>query len=48
MANFISEDQIELALLQRPRHLGGYDALNCFTASPDDLNNGSGRATSAR
>ena len=42
MANFISEDQIELALLQRPQHLGGYDALNCFTASPDDLNDGSG------
>ena len=44
MANFISEDQIELALLQRPQHLGGYDALNCFTAATEDLNDGSGRS----
>ena len=43
MANFISEDQIEQALLQRLQHLCGYDALNCFTAQPDDLNDGSGR-----
>ena len=43
MANIISEDQIEQALLQRLQHLCGYDALNCFTATPDDLNNGSGR-----
>ena len=44
MANFISEDQIEQALLQRLQHLCGYDALNCFTATPDDLNDGSGRS----
>ena len=43
MPNFISEDQIEQALLQRLQHLCGYDALNCFTAQPDDLNDGSGR-----
>ena len=43
MANFISEDQIEQALLQRLQHLCGYDALNCFTAAPDDLKDGSGR-----
>lgn len=48
MANFISEDQIELALLQRPQHLGGYDALNCFTASADALNDGSGRGDKGR
>ena len=44
MANFISEDDIEQALLQRLQHLCGYDALNCFTATPDDLNDGSGRS----
>ena len=43
MPNFISEDQIEQALLQRLQHLCGYDALNCFTAQPDDPNDGSGR-----
>ena len=43
MANFISEDDIEQALVQRLQHLCGYDALNCFTATPDDLNDGSGR-----
>lgn len=41
--NFISEDDIEQALLQRLQHLCGFDALNCFTAQPDDLNDGSGR-----
>jgi type I restriction enzyme, R subunit len=45
MPNFISEDEIEQALLQRLQHLCGYDVLNCNTASPDDLNDGSGRAT---
>lgn len=43
MPNFISEDDIEQALLQRLQHLCGYDALNCFTATPDHLNDGSGR-----
>jgi type I restriction enzyme, R subunit len=42
--NFISEDDIEQALLQRLQHLAGWNALNCFTAQPDDLNDGSGRA----
>ncbi len=42
--NFISEDDIEQALLQRLQHLCGYNVLNCFTAQPDDLNDGSGRA----
>ena len=44
MPNFISEDDIERALLQRLQHLAGWNALNCFTAQPDDLNDGSGRA----
>ena len=44
MPNFISEDQIEQALLQRLQQLCGYDALNCFTAQPDDLHDGSGRS----
>ena len=46
--NFISEDDIEQALLQRLKHLCGFDALNCFTAQADDLNDGSGRADKRR
>jgi type I restriction enzyme, R subunit len=42
--NFISEGDIEQALLQRLQHLCGFDALNCFTAQPDDLDDGSGRS----
>lgn len=42
--NFISEDDIEQALLQRLQHLCGFDSLNCFTAQPDDLDDGSGRS----
>lgn len=41
---FISEDEIEQALVQRLQHLCGFDALNCFTAQADDLNDGSGRS----
>ena len=41
--NFISEDDIEQGLIQRLQHLCSFDALNCFTAHPDDLNDGSGR-----
>jgi len=43
MPNFISEDDIEQAMVQRLQHLYGYDSLNCFTAEPDDLDDGSGR-----
>lgn len=43
MPNFISEDQIEQALLQRLQHVCGFDVLECFTADPADLNDGSGR-----
>lgn len=43
MPNFISEDDIEQAMVQRLQHVYGYDTLNCFTADPADLNDGSGR-----
>jgi len=43
MPNFISEDDIEQALLQRLQHGCGFDVLNCYTADPADLNDGSGR-----
>jgi type I restriction enzyme R subunit len=43
MPNFISEDEIEAAMLQHLQLLYGYDALICFTADPADLNDGSGR-----
>ncbi len=43
MPNFISEDNIEQAMVQRLQHLCGYDAMNCYTADPDDTNDGSGR-----
>lgn len=43
MPNFISEDQIERALVQRLTSLYGYDSLNCHTQDPEDLNDGSGR-----
>jgi type I restriction enzyme R subunit len=44
MPNFISEDQIERALVQKLQHLHGFDALDCHTEDPEDLNDGSGRA----
>jgi type I restriction enzyme R subunit len=44
MPNFISEDDIEQALLQRLQHPHGYDVHNAFTSDPADLNDGSGRA----
>lgn len=43
MPNFISEAQIEQALLQRLQHVCGFDVLECNTADPADLNDGSGR-----
>lgn len=43
MPNFISEDQIEQALLQRLQHVCGFDVLECCTADPADLNDGSHR-----
>jgi len=44
MPNFISEDQIEQALVQKLEHLHGFDSLNCHTEDPEDVNDGSGRA----
>lgn len=44
MPNFISEDDIEQALLQRLQHIHGFDVLDCYTAKPEDLNDGSGRS----
>ena len=44
MPNFISEDQIEVALVQKLQHLHGFDSLNCHTEDAEDLNDGSGRS----
>jgi type I restriction enzyme, R subunit len=44
MPNFISEDQIEQALVQKLKQLHGFDSLNCHTQDPEDLNDRSGRA----
>jgi type I restriction enzyme R subunit len=44
VANFISEDDIEQALLQNLQHLYGFDVLDCFTSRPDDINDGSQRS----
>jgi len=43
MPNFISEDQIERALVQKLRQLHRFDSLNCHTENPEDLNDRSGR-----
>lgn len=43
MPNFITEDQIEQALLQRLQHVCGFDVLECYTTDPANLNDGSGR-----
>ena len=43
MPNFISEDQIERALVQKLQQLYGFDTLNCYTEDPEDLRDGSGR-----
>lgn len=43
MPNFISEDQIELALVQKLQHLHGYDSLDCYTEDPEKLDDGSRR-----
>lgn len=43
MPNFITEDQIEQALLQRLQHVCGFDVLACYTVDPADLKDASGR-----
>lgn len=45
MPNFISEAQIERALVQKLQHLHGFDSLDCYTEDPEDLNDGSGRTS---
>ena len=45
MSNFISEDQIEQALMQKLQHLHGFDVLDCHTDNAEDLNDGSNRAS---
>lgn len=41
--NFISEDDIEKAILQKLNKQFGFELLDCFTAKPDNLNDGSNR-----
>lgn len=43
MPAIITEDQIEQGMVQRLQHLYGYNALDCNTADPADLNDGSNR-----
>jgi type I restriction enzyme R subunit len=42
--NFISEDQIEQALLQKLQHIHGYDVLDCGTEERENFADGSGRS----
>ena len=42
--NFISEDDIEQALLLKLNQQYGFELLNCFTSNPDTLNDGSNRS----
>jgi type I restriction enzyme R subunit len=44
MPNFISEDQIEHALLQRLEQVHRFEILRCHCKDPEDLNDNSGRA----
>ena len=41
--NFISENHIERALVQKLQHLHGFESLECRTTDQADLNFGSGR-----
>jgi type I restriction enzyme, R subunit len=43
MPNFISEDDIEQAILQKLHQQHGFQLLNCYTADPDNLNDRSNR-----
>jgi len=43
MPNFISEYQIEQALLKRLKEVHGYELLNCHTTDSDDIDDGSKR-----
>ncbi len=44
MSNFISEHQIEQALVQKLQHRHGFDVLNCHAINAEDLKDGSNRA----
>jgi type I restriction enzyme, R subunit len=44
MPNFISEDQIERALVQKLEQKYGFAALNCYTEDPEELSDRSGRS----
>ncbi len=44
MPNFISEDDIEQAILRKLSQDFGFELLNCYTSDADDLNDRSGRA----
>jgi|CXWL01.1.fsa_nt_gi type I restriction enzyme R subunit len=44
MPNFISEDDIEQAILQKLKQNFGFELLNCYSADAEDLNDRSGRA----
>lgn len=44
MPNFISEDDIEQAILQKLKQSFGFELLNCYSADAEDLNDRSGRA----
>ncbi len=39
--NFLSENDIERALLQKLQDLHGFDVLDCMTVKPEDLNDSS-------
>lgn len=41
---FISEDDIEQAIVKKLVNDYGYQAINCYTENPDNLKDGSGRA----
>jgi type I restriction enzyme, R subunit len=43
MPNFISEDDIEQAVLQKLHQQHGFQLLNCYTRDPNDLNDRSNR-----
>ena len=43
MPNFISEDDIERAIVQQLVSDYDYQSINCYTENPDDLKDGSGR-----
>ncbi len=44
MPNFISEDDIEQAILLKLMQDFGFELLNCYTSDADDLNDRSGHA----